>query len=854
VEQHGAGEAYLPVLEALGRIGREPGGEPFVATLQQYAPTWLVQMPALITAAELEALQRRVVGASRERMLREMVEAIEVLTAQRPLVLWFEDLHWADASTVDWLAAIAQQTAPARLFVIGSYRPSDLSLSNHPLRAVKQELVGKGKCKELLIPFLATDHVTQYLTRRYPRHQFPPELSTTIHQSTDGNPLFVVNMVDYLTAQGMIAEVDGRWQLRSRVEDITRSVPDSVRQLIEKQVEQLREEEQLLLEVASVAGVMFSAPAVAAGVEAPVGQVEKACDGLVKRGQFLQTQEPRELPNGTLCGSYGFQHALQHAVVYERTPRLRRLRLHRQIGESQEQQYGKYASLIAAELAMHFERGGDLPRAVQYHQRAGHNALRQHGYQEASNHFRRGLDLLATLPDTAERRQQELALLVALGSPLQAQHGYGAAEVEAVYTRARELSQHIGETAQLFPVLRGLYVFYLLRGKIQTAHELGERLLSLAQRVQDSALLLEAHFAVGQTLLFRGEFIAAQEHFEHGIAIYDPVRHRSHAFLYGHDPGVFCRVLAAWNLCFLGYSDQAVKRNQEALAVAKAVDHPLSVAAAQAFFAMTHQFRREGAPAQAHAEAAVELSAQQGFPYFLAYGTILRGWALVEQGYLQEGIAQLRQGLTSYRATGAELAMTRIVALLAEAWGKSGQPEEGLHTLTEAFTIITSGGERDYEAEIYRLKGELTLQKQFGVRSPKSKEERQKAKGNTQKGDIGIRNWELGFSFLPSPSPNPKSQIRDPASEAGECFLKAIEVARGQQAKSLELRAVMSLVRLRQWQVQSAPRTTQHVPRDRLAEAHRMLSDLYGWFTEGFATKDLQEAKALLDSLKSQKV
>ena len=291
------------------------------------------------------------------------------------------------------------------------------------------------------LPFLSADDVTHYLTRRYTKHQFPSELGTAIHRSTDGNPLFVVNMVDYLTAQGVIAEVDGHWRLQSPVEEVGRGVPESLRQLIEKHIERLSEEQQRLLEVASVVGVTFSAAAVAATVEAPVEQVEEWCDGLVKRGQFLQAQEPNVLPDGTICGSYQFLHALYQAMLYERIPPMRRLRLHRRVGDGEERLYGSRAHEIAAELAVHFERGGDRPRAVQYRQQAGHNALRQHGYQEAITHFTRGLELLATFPDTPERRQQELALQVALGSPLQALHGYSAPEVETVYTRARELAQ-----------------------------------------------------------------------------------------------------------------------------------------------------------------------------------------------------------------------------------------------------------------------------------------------------------------------------------------------------------------------------------------------------------------------------
>jgi predicted ATPase len=315
------------------------------------------------------------------------------------------------------------------------------------------------------------------------------------------------------------------------------------------------------------------------------------------------------------------------------------------------------------------------------------------------------------------------------------------------------------------------------------------------------------------------------------------VRHYSHAFLYGQDPGVFCLALAAWDLCLLGYPDQALKRNQEALTVAREVVHPLSLAAAQAFFALTHQVRREGQAAQEHAEAAVELSSEQGFPFFLAFGTILIGWSLTEQGQIEEGIVQLRRGLAAYRATGAELAMTRFVALLAQTLGKAGHPEEGLNVLAEALAMVNNNGERDNEAELYRLRGELTLA-QSRVQSLGSRvQTNQKAKSKEQKAKI--------TNSLPL-APNTQREVKQ---EAEGCFLKAVDIARRQQAKSMELRAVMSLVRLRQQQVTQATRDTRYATRSRLYEAHRMLAEVYHWFTEGFETKDLQEAKALLDDL-----
>ena len=677
VEQHGAGEAYLPVLEALGRIGREPSGEQFVAILHQYAPTWLVQMPALIAAEELESVQRRVLGATRERMLREMIESIEILATHRPLVLWFEDLHWADVSTVEWLAAIAQRRASARLLVIGSYRPSDLTLSDHPLKAVKQELVVKGQCEELALPFLSAEDITLYLTRRYPQHQFPAGLGEAIHRSTDGNSLFVVNMVDYLAAQGVIAERGGAWRLQIPVAEVGRGVPESLRQLIEKHIDRLSEEQQQLLEVASVAGVTFATTAVAIGAEAPVARVEECCDELVKRGQFLQAREPRRLPDGTLCGTYGFSHALQRAVLYERIPRLRRLRLHLRVAEGEERLHGGRAQDIAAELAVHFERGGDLHRAVHYQRQAGHNALRQHGYQEAIAHFTRGLDLLATFPDTPDRRQQELDLQVALGAPLLMTRGYAAPDVARAYARARELCQQIGEQPNLFPALVGLTFFYLVRAELRTARTLAEQCLRLAQSAGDPALLVVAHATLGLVLFYLGELTAAQATLEQGRAFHDPQKHGFLTLLYGQDQEVLRGLFASWTWWFLGYPDRALGESQDSLSLARERSHAYSVALALHAAAWLGQYRQEAHVTQEYAQAELALARQEGFNFWLAVGTIQRGWALSEQGQVDEGLTRMREGLDALTATGAELARTYHLALVAQGYAKRGYPRKG---------------------------------------------------------------------------------------------------------------------------------------------------------------------------------
>jgi len=391
---------------------------------------------------------------------------------------------------------------------------------------------------------------------------------------------------------------------------------------------------------------------------------------------------------------------------------------------------------------------------------------------------------------------------------LMATKGYASPDARQAYARARELCEQMGDIPQLFPVLYGLFLVYLGAGEHKTAHELAAQLLSLAQRQQASSFLLLAHRALGQVLFYLGEPADAREHVEQGIALYDPQKHNPHVSGVTTDSGVACLSFVAWGLWYLGYPEQALKRIHEALTLARELSHPFSLAFALNFASWLHQLRQEGRLTQEWAEALIALSSEQGFPFRLAEGTLLRGWALCEQGQGEEGIAQIRQGLAAHEATGAGVQRPHQLALLAEACGKVGQTEEGLSALTEALGIVDKNGEREYEAELYRLYGELSLRL-----------------GERESGRTGEKEF-----IAPSPS-----HFVAPSSPAA-CFLKAIDIARKQQAKSLELRATTSLARL--WQQQGKQQ-----------EAHAMLAEIYNWFTEGLDTKDLQEAKALLEEL-----
>jgi DNA-binding winged helix-turn-helix (wHTH) protein/predicted ATPase len=778
LEHYGTSEAYLPVLEAIGRLSRENGH--VIDVIRAHAPMWLLQMPSLVSAADHELLRREVSGATRERMLREMSEAMEVLTADLPLVLILEDLHWSDYSTLDLISYLARQRHAARLMLIGTYRPAELIVSGHPLKAVKQELLAKHQCVELPLEYLSEEAVDHYLSVRFPGNRFPCRLAQLVHKRTDGNPLFMVNAVDYLVSEGLIVEDDEGWELVTDIENVEVGVPDSIKQMIEKQVEHLDAEAQRTLEAASVAGAEFPTLAVAAGLVEEQAAVEARCEALARQRQFIQSCGVQELPNGEAVMRYGFIHTLYQSVLYERVPASRRVQLHRRIGEEGEALYGERARGIAAELAMHFERGANHKHAVKYLQQAAENETLRFGYQEAVGLARRGLELLERLPDTHERARQELSLQLTLGVPLIATEGYAAPDVGRAYMRARELCQQLGETPEISQVLWGLRTFHTVRGELGTARGIAEELLRLAERYPTPGLAMRGHWAMEITFMHLGEFGAAMEHFEKALLLYDPERHRDDAFRYAQNPGIAMRCFAAWALWFLGKPDQAMIRIQEALTLARELSEPYGLALAFFFAAILHQLRREERLAQERAEAALAVATEHGLALYQAMAQIALGWALNEQGH-REGIEQMRQGIEGHRATATQVLLPQFLALLAEGLGKAGEAEEGLRVSKEALAVVHRNGEAYYQAELCRIRGELSA-----------------------------------------------------PAQAEQWFKQSIKIAQQQKAKSWELRATIRLVRL-------------YRDDSRREEARAMLRQIYDSFTEGFDTKDLQEARALLD-------
>jgi class 3 adenylate cyclase/predicted ATPase len=687
---------------------------------------------------------------------------------RQPMMVVYEDLHWADPSTLEIIGLLVDQVPTAPMLTVLIFRP------------------------EFIPPWPNRSHMTPITLNRLERPQveamithlgggkaLPAEVVRHIVTRTDGVPLYVEELTKMLLESDLLREEADHYALAGTLSGV--AIPVTLQDSLMARLDRL----PMVREVAQLGAVLgreFAYEMLRALAAVEESTLQERLRQLVGAELLYQRGRPPR-------AKYMFKHALIQDAAYASLLKRTRQQYHQQIAQMLEAEFPETVEAEPELVAHHYTEAGLNEQAVGYWHQAGKRATQRSAHVEAINHLNRGIQVLMTLPDTVERARQELDLQITLGPVLMAVKGQSSPDTERAYARARELCQQVGETAQLFPALYGLFRFHMVRSELQTARELAEQLFSLAQHVQDRALLMEAHRVMGQTMFWLGEMAPARSHLEQVMTLYDRQKDRSHAFVYGQDPGVACRSSAAWPIWMLGYPEQALRSVHEALTLAQELTHPFSQAYALVHAAIVHQFRREAQVVQERAEALIKLSTDQGFPHWLAYGTILRGWARALQGEGAEGIAQMRRGLVVYRATGAELHRPYFLSTLAEGYEKVGQIEEGLTVLNEALDTISKTKECHWEAELHRRKGELLLMQQ-------------------------------GQKVV----------------EAEECFRKAFDTARCQQAKSLELRAAMGLSRL--WQEQG-----------KQEDARQMLADIYGWFTEGFDTPDLQEAKALLEEL-----
>jgi TOMM system kinase/cyclase fusion protein len=708
----------------------------------------------------------------RQKTLETIIAILLELAEHQPVLFILEDLHWTDPTTLEWLNLLIDQTPTASILVLLTCRPHFQPAWHH-----------RSYLTEITVNRLSPTQVAQIVTRITDGKALPQEVLVQIVEKTDGVPLFVEELTKAIVESGHLKDVNGHYELTGSLS--TFAIPATLQDSLMARLDRLVTA-KAVAQYGSVIGRQFAYDLLQAVSQVDEVMLQYELGRLVEAEIVYQRGVP---PQAT----YTFKHALIQDAAYESLLKSTRQHYHQRIAQVLEEQFPETAEAQPELLAHHCTEAGLTEKAVPYWHHAGQSAVQRSAYVEAIAHLRQGLELLKTWSETSERSQQELRLLIALGVSLRATKGYGAPEMKETYTRARQLCQHLQDPHQLFSVLRGLHGYYNNRAELQTAHALGEQLLTLAQQAQDTAMLVGAHSALGITLIVLGAVASAHTHFTQGIALYDPQQHRDAAFFYGEVAGVTCHSFGTWALWYLGYPDQGLARNDEAVTLAQQTAHPYSLSLALSTAALFHQLRREVCAAQERVEAAMKLAQEQGFPFWVAFGAILRGWALAHQGQAQEGIEQLHQGLIAFRATGAELHRPYYLALLAEVHGTIGQPDAGLTVLTEAQTFAETTGERWYEAELFRLKGELLLQ-----------------------------------------------QSSSNQTEAESCFHQAMAIAQNQQAKSWELRAATSLAKL--WQRQGK----RH-------EAYDLLSPVYSWFTEGFDTADLQDAKTLLDALEKHR-
>jgi predicted ATPase len=796
-------ETYFPFLEALESLVHREGSEELTRAMKLLAPTWYMQLahPSedSISSQIVDAAQ----SSSQDRMKRELSAFLQDVSRTRPLVFFFDDLHWADVSTIDLLAYLAGKFNAMHLLIVVAYRQSEMLLANHPFLSVKLDLQGRKLCRELALEFLSREEVEGYLALEFPGHDFPAEFATLIYAKTEGSPLFMVDLARYLRDRKVIERHQQRWIVAQSMPDVERELPESVRSMIQRKIDQLTEDDRRLLVAASVEGYEFNSSVIARALAVEVEEVEARLQALDTIHGLVRLTAEQELPDGALTQRYQFVHVLyQNALYASLTPR-RRSSLSAAVAQALLGHYGDQSPSVGSKLAFLFESARDWSPAADYFLLAAENAARLFANEETITLARRGLEMLKRLPDTTERARQELRLQIMLGSPLMATKGYAGSETMQAYTRARELCQQLGESD--FRVLFGLCVICVVRSEHERALEIAEQMLPLGESSRDPVELLQAHWTMGLILHYLGELTRALDHLERTIGFYDQKNYRAQLFLYGADAGVLTRAYTARVLWILGYTDRAREMVRAAAVLAEKVRHPMSLAVTLSAAVTLNACCGEERVAQTGAEDLIAFSKEQGLPFYSSVGTIWRGWALSMQGQYKEGLAQLRDGMARYRAIGSELARTSYLALLAEALGEAGQLSEGLNVLAEALTVVNLTGERFYEAELHRLKGELLLMQATGEKDRLSAE--------------ALRT---------------RSAERPAISAAETCFLRAIDIARQQDAKSWELRAVMSLHRLRQKQAKQK-------------ESRQLLREIFDWFTEGFDTADLREARALLE-------
>jgi predicted ATPase/class 3 adenylate cyclase len=777
---HGKASAFLPVIDLLRNYfeisasdDERKRREKIAGRLSILDPSLEDTRPflfSLLGIVESDDPLAQMDGQIKKRRTLEAIKRIALRESlNQPLMVILEDLHWIDEQTQELLNLLADSIGTAKILLLVNYRPE-----------YSHQWGNKTYYTQLWLDPLGQESADEMLTSLLGDGKDLIPLKRLIIERTEGTPFFMEEIVQSLFEDGVLQR-NGTVKLAKSMSAV--KVPATVQAILAARIDRLPAEEKELLQTLAVIGREFALSLVRRVVDGEHDDLERRLAEL-QLAEFIYEQP------AVGDTEYIFKHVLTQEVAYNSLLIEHRKQLHERAGAALESIFAGQLDDHLDELAHHYSRSDNVEKAIEYLGRAGQQALQRSAYADAANNLNAALNLLQKLPESPEHIQRELLLQLAVGSALTAVRGFGIPETECAYTRARELCERLGDPPELSPALFGLWVTHLTRGELRKAFSLAEKLLRLARNVTEQELTLDAQSALGHATFWMGEFLPAREHLERAISLYDPDRQRPRMInVIGFDAGVFCLSCAAPTLWQLGYADQALKRGNEALALAQRLTHSHSLAFAELFVGYLRQFRREVGEAQQTAANLNALSAEFGLTQLGAIGKCLAGWAMAAHGYHEEGIAQVWEGLAALRAIRAELNRPYFLCLLAEAYIEAGRLDDGLSALAEALITAGKNEEREHEAEIHRIKGELLLR-----------------------------------------------QHDSNTADAQRCFERAIEIAHKQSAKSWELRATISLARL-------------FASQGRRDEARAMLADIYHWFTEGFDTADLIDAKSLLDEL-----
>lgn len=824
-------EAYLPLLEALEALLRQGGTHSLARTMKpgdevvgnkaaqlmrRIAPTWYVQVTSLSADNLSDAkLLAEVKAASQERMKRELANFLQAVAEARSLVLFFDDLHWADVSTIDLLSFLAGKFDAMRILIVVTYRPSDMLLAKHPFLQIKPDLQARGVCRELLLEFLNEAEIAEYLALEFPGHHFPPEFSQLIHEKTEGSPLFMADLVRYLCDRGVIrrtdfsplpsetkhteafataslTEVPAMWTLAEALPDIERELPESVRGMIERKIAQLDPDDHKLLTVASVQGYEFDSAVVAQVLKLDADEIEERLEKLERVFAFVKLTSEAEFPNGTLTLKYRFVHVLYQNALYASLRATRKARFSRDVALVVEACYGAHSASVANELALLWEAARESARAADSFWQAARNAAQIHAHREAVQLAGRGLAALVKMPETPERDGRELGLQLTLGFSLQSVLSWVAPEAGAAFNRARKLCERMGDDPRFFSALSGVWPYHALQAEYEAAQRLGEQMLQLAEQSQNPVLFIRVFMCRAFVHYYQGELVSAHQYGERSLALDRREYHAAYLSVSNEDLGITTRRHQSYCLWTLGYSDRALALAQETVRLAEQISHPFSLGGAHLANGMVLHIVRDWQSSQKEFEKVLALAEEYDLGDMFNYAAAFNALTLTYQEPTEAALERAQQAIAALRVKGLMVALTAYLAILGEVYWLAGRCVEGLAAIAEALAQVERTGERVWEADLWRIKGELLL----------------------------------------------KSAASNAQVEAESCYQRAIEIAQQQSAKAFELRATVSLARL--WQRQG-----------KREEARQMLAEIYGWFTEGFDTADLKDAKALLDELQA---